>query len=458
MRKRYIYITLLSLLAFTPEATAQDFAQAPRLVISITIDQLRTDYLETYAPLFSQGGFKQLLDKGLVYSNASYNFTPVDHASAAASLITGSSPYYNGVTGAEWLNRKTLRLQNIVNDKEKGYSPDELLTSTLGDEMKIAFKGLCTVYSFATNAESAILSAGHVADGTVWFHQQSWKTASYYEPQSQWLSQYLRQNKPTQDANKSVTSLALRCIEQSGAGKDDYADLICLNYSLQQSDAVGYQLLDHTISDLLRGVQRILPEGRVLFILTGSGYTEQEQKTDNDRYNVPSGQFYINRASSLLNMYLGAVYGTAQYVESSYKNQLFLNRKLIEKKNLKLGDVLRQAQEFVLQMSGIRNVYTSTQLLTSDSQLLQRIRNGFNIDKCGDLIIEIAPGWQLFNEETQTSSVSRTSYIPFPIIFFGNNISAQRITLPVTVDRIAPTIARAIRIRAPNACSAEPLF
>ena len=66
--------------------------------------------------------------------------------------------------------------------------------------------------------------------------------------------------------------------------------------------------------------------------------------------------------------------------------------------------------------------------------------------------------WQLVNEETHTSSTSRASYIPFPIIFFGANIEAQRIATPVTVDRIAPTVARAIRIRAPNACSAEPLF
>ena len=62
------------------------------------------------------------------------------------------------------------------------------------------------------------------------------------------------------------------------------------------------------------------------------------------------------------------------------------------------------------------------------------------------------------NEETSSSSMSRSSYIPFPIIFYGTNIEAERIVTPVTVERIAPTVARAIRIRAPNACSAEPLF
>ena len=45
-----------------------------------------------------------------------------------------------------------------------------------------------------------------------------------------------------------------------------------------------------------------------------------------------------------------------------------------------------------------------------------------------------------------------------PIIFYGAGTKAGRITDRVTVDRIAPTIAKTIRIRAPNACSAEPLF
>ncbi len=457
MRNRYLYITLLSLLGFSAEAAAQALAQAPQLVVSIAVDQLRTDYLETYAPLYSQGGFRQLLSKGMVYPNASYSFSPVDQASASASLLTGSTPYYNGVTGKEWLDRKTLRPQNIVDDKEKGLSPAQLLTSTLGDEMKIAFNGYSKVFSFATTAESAILSAGHVADGVVWYSQGAWRTTPYYPSGDQWLSQYTRTYSPAEDANRNITSLALRCIEQSGIGTDDYTDLLCVGYTLQP-DIVGYQLLDHDIADLIKGIQRKLPNERVLFVLTGTGTSSEEREEENERFRIPTGKFHINRAASLLNMYLGAVYGSAQYVEACHKNQLYLNRKFIEKKNLNLGNVLRQAQEFVLQMAGVRNVYTSTQLLTSDSQLLERVRNGFNIDKCGDLLIDIAPGWQLVNEETHTSSTSRASYIPFPIIFFGANIEAQRIATPVTVDRIAPTVARAIRIRAPNACSAEPLF
>ena len=45
MKNRYIYITLMSLLGLTAEAQAQLIAQAPRLVVNIQIDQLRTDFM-----------------------------------------------------------------------------------------------------------------------------------------------------------------------------------------------------------------------------------------------------------------------------------------------------------------------------------------------------------------------------------------------------------------------------
>lgn len=457
MRNRYLYITLLSLLGFSAEATAQVLAQTPQLVVNITINQLRTDLLETYAPLYTDDGLKCLLDQGMVFPTASYHFTPVDPASATASMHTGTTPYYNGVIGREWMNRNTLRPQNIIDDKEQGLSPTQLMTSTLGDELKVATKGQGKVFSFATSPECAILSAGHAADGAVWAAKGQWKLAQYYKPVNQWLNWYVSQFIPTSDANRSITDLALKCIEQLGLGRDDQTDMLSVNYDLQ-SDAIGYQLMDRNIAALLKGILDIIPKERVLFVLTGTGYIEENQEEENERYRIPTGKVYINRSANLLNMYLGAMYGSAQYVETYFQNQIFLNQKLIEQKNLKRLEVLQMAQDFLLQLAGIRQVYTNNQLQTADTPQLRDIRNGFNKEKCGDLLIEVAPGWQLINEETHQQTTYRLVANDFPIILFGYNIQAKRVLTPVSADRIAPTVARAIRIRAPNACKAEPLF
>jgi hypothetical protein len=137
---------------------------------------------------------------------------------------------------------------------------------------------------------------------------------------------------------------------------------------------------------------------------------------------------------------------------------MFLNHKLLESKRVSLTDACQRAQEFVSQLSGVRNVYTGLQLITSTSELTQKVRAGFNPERCGDILIEVSPGWKLLNEDSHETQLSRASFTQFPIIFYGAGIRSDSVPDHVTIDRIAPTIAKTIRIRAPNACSAEPLF
>ena len=61
------------------------------------------------------------------------------------------------------------------------------------------------------------------------------------------------------------------------------------------------------------------------------------------------------------------------------------------------------------------------------------------------------------NEENFQQYTSKESTMPFPLVFYGTGVVAEEVTTPITIDRIAPTIAKAIRIRAPNACSVTPL-
>ena len=157
MKNRYLYITLLTVLGFQMEISAQEkIKYAPRLVVNITIDQLRSDYLEAFSPLYGSDGFKRLLSQGLVYENASYNFSRIDRASAISSLVTGVSPYYHSIVGERWLNKETLRPMNCTDDPEKEGvdSPVQLMVSTLGDELKVATKGQAKIFTIAPNKDA----------------------------------------------------------------------------------------------------------------------------------------------------------------------------------------------------------------------------------------------------------------------------------------------------------------
>lgn len=458
-RNKYLYITLLTVLGFHQEAVAQIVASTPKLVISITIDQLRSDFLESYVPLYTNDGFKRLMLQGRVYAHASYNFAPIDRASSVATLSTGTVPYYHGIPAAEWFDRQTLNTIRCTSSDKQELSPMRLLTSTIGDEMRLTTNGVAMVYAIAPTADVAILSAGHAANGVMWANQNRWNNVSFYGPVPQWQADYTKTYAVEPDVNKSITDLAIDCIEKSSIGIDDTPDLLSVTYQQTGSPRDSYINIDQQLSRLIIRAERRVGYGKVLFVLTGTGYsTEPDEQGTEEKFNIPTGKFNIQRTANLLNMYLGAIYGPAKYVETCYKNQLYLNRQLIERLNITQSDLLKRSQDFLLQVEGVRNVYTSTQLLTSESERIENIRNAYCIDKCGDLLIEIAPGWKLINEETHQTTTQRTNFVLFPIIFYGANVAKERVLTPVTVDRIAPTISKAIRIRAPNGCASEPLF
>ena len=50
-------------------ALGQPRTSVPKMVVGITIDHLRTDYMEAFSPLCGEDGFKRLMNGGVVYSN-----------------------------------------------------------------------------------------------------------------------------------------------------------------------------------------------------------------------------------------------------------------------------------------------------------------------------------------------------------------------------------------------------
>ena len=121
--------------------------------------------------------------------------------------------------------------------------------------------------------------------------------------------------------------------------------------------------------------------------------------------------------------------------------------------------MLAHCEDFLFQFSGVRDVYTSTRMTQGAwTPGISSVRNGYNPKCSGDITIQVVPGWNLVNEERGSRKMQRDSFFEFPLIFYGYNLEPKRISTPVTVDCIAPTIAHHIRIRAPNGCNTPPLF
>jgi predicted AlkP superfamily pyrophosphatase or phosphodiesterase len=84
----------------------------PRLVVLISIDQFRGDYLTRFADLYlpagsaaKPGGFRYLMERGAYFTDAHHDHYPLFTGPGHSVLLTGAPPYKSGIVGNGWYDR-----------------------------------------------------------------------------------------------------------------------------------------------------------------------------------------------------------------------------------------------------------------------------------------------------------------------------------------------------------------
>ncbi|NLX65295.1 MAG: alkaline phosphatase family protein [Bacteroidales bacterium] len=210
---------LSSLVAFFSITTL--FAQVPsgeipKLVVGITIDQLRGDYLEMFRHRFGNKGFNRLLNNGLVYSNIHYDFPNLNKASSITTIFTGANPSYHGIMSENRYSIESNReISSFYDDNYLGnfttekLSPLSIKVSTIADELKIASAGQSDIFAFAPDASQAFASGGHAASGAFWIEDENgkWATSTFYKSRQPIIDQH---NRSGQSLTHTIHTLSWR--------------------------------------------------------------------------------------------------------------------------------------------------------------------------------------------------------------------------------------------------------
>ena len=188
-------ITLACLFALLSHKTFAGNAPArPKLVVGIVIDQMRYDFLYRYWDYYGKGGIKRLVEKGYSFEQAHYPYAPTVTGPGHASIYSGSTPAFHGIAGNHWKDRASGKdmycsadstVKGLGTDGEAGrMSPKNLLSTTIGDELKYATQGRGKVIGVAIKDRGSILPAGNSADGAYWFESKTgnWVSSTHYMP------------------------------------------------------------------------------------------------------------------------------------------------------------------------------------------------------------------------------------------------------------------------------------
>jgi len=175
----------------------------PRLVIGIVVEQLKYDQLEKFRDRLGENGIKRLINEGTYFKNASFEYMLTQSAPGHATISTGTEPSYHGITSDSWYVplknelidcTKDITVDPVGGSYESGlHSPVNLQASTFSDELEMATNKKAKVFGIGMSDNSAILSAGHAADGAYWFDNTSgtWMTSTYYvKSLPEWMTDF----------------------------------------------------------------------------------------------------------------------------------------------------------------------------------------------------------------------------------------------------------------------------
>ncbi|WNC74157.1 alkaline phosphatase family protein [Thalassotalea psychrophila] len=231
MRQALIYFSLACAVFFFPMMDVSLAAQnaKPKLILQITVDQLRGDMPFQHQDRFVDNGFNYLLKQGTVYRDAHHNHANNETVVGHVTLATGAYPSSHGLIGNIWYDRKAgttvyniedpkyhLLSKNADVDKKTeidptqkaanvdGRSPNTISSSTFSDEILIASAGKSKVFGVSIKDRGAVSMAGH-GGKALWFSkakQEFVSSSYYYEEYPSWVTDWNAKKLPATYLNK----------------------------------------------------------------------------------------------------------------------------------------------------------------------------------------------------------------------------------------------------------------
>lgn len=178
----------------------------PSLVVLITVDQLRPEYLDLYAEQFT-GGFARLLRHGAVYSNAFQDHAITETAPGHASLLSGRFPRSTGIV-ANNAGVVDPEAHLIGGARGDGASPFRFRGSTLSDWLRYANPRSRSL-SVSRKDRGAILPLGRAKGEAYWWASNgTFTTSNYYaDTLPLWVQQFNARRLPQAYAGKEWSLL-----------------------------------------------------------------------------------------------------------------------------------------------------------------------------------------------------------------------------------------------------------
>lgn len=273
--------------------------------------------------------------------------------------------------------------------------------------------------------------------------------------------------KTTPFGNRLVKDFAANLIDSEGLGSDEVPDLLAVSFSSMdyENGSFGpfsvemedlYLRLDQDIAGLLSFLDEKVGMDNTLVVLTSACSSSYPVNYLREEFNMPVGFVAPESMIALLKSFLNITYGQGDWIEFVSDQQIYLNRELIEKKELKLENVQAKAATFINQFEGVKLALPASDFERGDyvkSQLMS-IAKSYNFKRSGDVLYVLEDGWQpqFKYKRTYYNDNSR-----IPLIWLGAGVKNIRVVDKVDAIDMVPTIFEILGMDVPGYCEGRIL-
>jgi len=493
MKKMFVIMALM--LCCVSNVSAQEkFNDRPKLVVGIVVDQMRWDYLSRYYDKFREDGFRRLVDKGYSFDNCLINYLPTVTAIGHTSAYTGTSPAFHGICGNNFYidGRKTYCTDDPSvmpvgsdNKKDGQMSPRNLLSTTIGDQLRLHTDFRAKVIGISYKDRAAIFPAGRAANAAYWLDKKNrlFITSTYYMQElPQWVKDYnkkLVKNEVFKKMGKDIglspetghitTDMAIAALDGEKLGQGDETDMLCVSYS--QTDVIGhkwstrgehtdeaYLELDKDLSRLFAALDEKVGKGKYIAFLTadhGAAHNNHFMA----EHGMNGGEWLSEQLKADLEKYVAQKLGnTKNVVMGILDYRFFLDHEGIAAQGLDLQRVKDVAIEFLRKSPNISFVvdYEKAGHAPVPAVIRERILMGYNFHRSGDIIVCVEPGYYEVGPWSSPVGTTHGEWNPYdshiPLLFYGWKVPHGATAQEVHITDIAATVCALIRIQQPNAC------
>lgn len=495
----------------------------PKLIVVVVIDQFRYDYLERFRSWFVEGGFNLLLE-GANFVNCRYDDATTLTCPGHASLFTGAYPNVHGIIGNEWFDASRSRRINCVEDPDTslvggkagtGYSPRNLIGSTIGDELRLASGLQSKVISISLKDRGAIVPGGHTANAAYWYDGKMGRfvSSTYYmrelppwvirfndeEPVKTYcgkpwqalpetpraggkLLKQLDLGQPCPSANFLAWlhetpfmnaiefDLAREAIRNEGLGQGPSTDLLCI--SLSANDLIGHAFgpysdevadttlrTDRYLASFFQELDRSVGLANVWIVLSADHGVAPNPRTIHEQHLGP-GNVPLALKSSV-EQALAQSLGQDQWVQDFSGFYITLNSAALKKRVVDRTRAENLAAEAAQSVPGVLAAFTRTQFLTGSlpaTPIARKAANSYNSQRGGDVFIVLDPFAVAVSGETGSTHGTVWSYdAQVPLILWGEAFRPGVYATPVEPIDLAPTLAVALGLTPPSGSQGKPL-